>query len=61
MIRLKLLNKKILNKSQVLDSGRKKKRIIKRYYLKKKIRIIPNIITKKYDLEPNSVDNGLTC
>ena len=26
----------------------------------KKKRIIPNIMTKKYDLEPNSIDYGLT-
>ena len=41
--------------------GGKEKKNYKEVLFKKKIRIIPNIITKKYDLEPNSVDNGLTC
>ena len=36
MIRLKLLNKKIQNKSQVLESGRKKIRMTKRYLKNKK-------------------------
>ena len=47
MIRLKLLNTKIQNKSQVLKSGRKNKNDIEGFFFFFLKRIVPKIITKK--------------